>query len=349
MAATREGNLVGEVALSDAGVSVGSKSVAWDNVLYVVTGLAVKPSASPQAVRFKNGETWCVEISAVSGGKLTLGAGVLGKREVALDAVAALDLGRTAAPLGGQKSGTLYKDKGEPLPGKLMWIDERRLAIDSPLGVLTLQRDSGLNRYVLATDVAALKGDVITLVDGSVLCGAAKLSAGGIEIEHAALGKHAVALANIVSIARHPAWAAYLTEMEMTAKCVPLVARAVGPQRLEGAEGGGTFFKAIRMCPLTEARFKPPAGAGKATLRATVLPIPGAKGDAVVRISAGGKTVFEQEIAAGATGKELAVELPAGAVEELTITVDYGGKLAFPSGVILQDPYLVWMPPTSQP
>lgn len=332
--AAKDGTFTGPVTISPAGVTAKEKSVKWDDVLYVCTGQPMV-AASTNAVRFANGDVWNVEIVTLTDGQLTLGKGLLGGRKLSLDGVAALDLGSAAAAPVDGKSNTLLREKGQPVPGTLLWVDGKQLAIESPLGALTLSRSGGWVRYVLSSEASATaKDDQIVLTDGSILCGQAKPVDNGVELQHPLLGKYVIPAANIAAIVRHPAWGMYLTDAPINAKCTPLLTKALLPE-IGGTSG--EFLASVRIWATCRLEYKLPAGAK--SLRTWLLPVDGAKGAAVVRMSVSGKEILRKGIAAESEASAIALDLPAG--DTLVIEVDYGPAMAFPCGIVLADPVVV--------
>ncbi len=60
------------------------------------------------------------------------------QREVPLDQIASIEF-KPGKTIGGEP-GTLYRDQGEPIPGKLVWIRDKDIAIDCELGIVPVPR-----------------------------------------------------------------------------------------------------------------------------------------------------------------------------------------------------------------
>ena len=346
MVLTADARLDGDVAFTDAGPRVGGKTVPWDAVLCVVPQGRVQTLIAPGAVRLAGGEVWRGDILGLSAGKLTVRLALFGRREMDVRQVVGIEFAAT----GGADAavpGTLYREKGEPVPGTLMWIDEGRLAIDSPLGVLTLPRE-GAVRYVFpaAAKPAAAEGDEIGLIDGSVLRGKARPVVGGLQVEHPVLGAIKIDAGLVRYIARPSA------RMVDLATLAPAAVTAVGPlgpaaagatvesHRGDAAVGGAAACLAsVRVEPKTTIRYRLPPGGGKAVFTARLLPVEGARGDVRVRVLAGGQTLLEKELAAGAAPMDVRADVPGDG--ELAVEVDFGARMAFPCGVVLADPMIV--------
>ena len=52
------------------------------------------------------------------------------------------------SPDNGKQPSTLYRFEGEPIPGKLIWIRQKDIAIESPLGIIPIPRQ-GVRRYMM--------------------------------------------------------------------------------------------------------------------------------------------------------------------------------------------------------
>jgi len=365
-------------------VAVSGKAVPWDAVVYVLPlGQAAAPGpvrppvlgAGAGAVRWANGEVWRADIARLSGGKLSVRSALLGTQEIEARQAAAVEFVPGAAAPGGAAAGALYRDKGEPIPGTLLWIDETRLAIDSPLGVLTLPREGALG-YVFPAGpkpaagrrVAQVTGpDEVGLADGSILRGTLRPTAKGLDLRHAVLGTVNIDAGQVRFVTRYGGRATDLTRLApasvtATGLLGKMPAEAAMTCRRAGDAGwaGGAYAAVMTLQPKTVVEFKLPqvedstgrTGAGArvtwATLRlvARVAPADGARGDVHVRIAAGGTVVFEEDLAPGAKPMPVAADLPqvedsTGRTARLTIEVDFGRRLGFPCGACIEDPLVI--------
>jgi len=367
---TVDARLEGDLAWADGCVAVSGKAVPWDAVVYVLPlGQAAAPGpvrppvlgAGAGAVRWANGEVWRADIARLSGGKLSVRSALLGTQEIEARQAAAVEFVPGAAAPGGAAAGALYRDKGEPIPGTLLWIDETRLAIDSPLGVLTLPREGALG-YVFPAGpkpaagrrVAQVTGpDEVGLADGSILRGTLRPTAKGLDLRHAVLGTVNIDAGQVRFVTRYGGRATDLTRLApasvtATGLLGKMPAEAAMTCRRAGDAGwaGGAYAAVMTLQPKTVVEFKlPQAGAGArvtwATLRlvARIAPADGARGDVHVRIAAGGTVVFEEDLAPGAKPMPVAADLPQAA--RLTIEVDFGRRLGFPCGACIEDPLLI--------
>jgi hypothetical protein len=356
---TFDARLEGDVTFADGRLDVAGKAAPWNTVIYALPQTSARTLSAAGAVRLAGGEVWRAEILTLSNKRLAVRSALLGAREIDLGLVSQLEFtaARAASPAPADDAqdpaaGTLYREKGEPVPGTLLWVDETHLALDSPLGVLTLPRE-GLVRYKFpdrARAAPAGGGDRVGLIDGSVISGAAKPVAGGVQIEHPILGTMKFAAGLIQYVRRGDARVADLVAgvpASMTTSGVFEKAAAAKPI-LVSYQGGAKTEKmqhlaAERLEPKTVVRYELRQEAGKKVrLTGRASPIEGGRGDAVLRISAGGKTLFERTIAPGAATVPLAVDLPE--AKELVLEVDFGPRIAFPCGVLLEDPLLITAP-----
>ena len=343
---TADARLEGDVAFADGQITVGGRAVAWDAVRAVVVaaGAPAVVAAATGTVRWADGEVWRAELIALSAGRVNVSFGVFGKHEADARRIAAVDFFSSGEP-GHDAPGTLFRDQGEPIPGTLLWVDQSRLAIDSPLGVLTLPRQ-GVMRYVFpAAGKAAVSPasiDEVGLMDGSILHGTARAVVGGVRLEHPILGTLKLDARAVRSVVRLDgrAWSLARLVPQSVTSAGPFGAAKKGPRSLSDFGGHGPFFaSALTIQPETAIRYRLDQAKGRAlALRARVEPIEGARGDARLLILAGGKTVAEREVVPGAGPDDIAVDLPAADVE---IRVEFGRRIAFPCGVVLADAMVV--------
>jgi len=354
----------GDVKFADGRLEAAGKTVPWNEVLYAAQDRVQRTLSAAGAVHLAGGEVWRADILSLSGKRLALRSALLGAREIDPALVSALDFlapqprgtgsawAETAPRPAAGATGTLYRDKGEPVPGTLLWIDETRLAIDSPLGVLTLARE-GLVRYEFPAGRKAATAtglDEVGLVDGTVIRGSAKPVPGGVAVEHAVLGTLRLGDQLIRFVARQPAGVIDLgsrppssvTQSGILDKSGPSRPAAIASER-PCATGTAKSLTALRLEPKTVMKWDLRGEAGKPSrLSGRICPIEGARGDAHLRILAGGKTILEKDIGPGAAVEPLALDLAA--AQELAVEVDFGPRIGFPCGIVLEDPIVVAAP-----
>ena len=190
--------------------------------------------------------------------------------------------------------------------------------------------------------VHTLTSDEVALTDGTLLHGLADPNADGFAIEHTRLGSLALPASLIRSVTRHPNSVVYLAERPFrTVETQPLITQSVRPGviRHPRVYGAASWVKGVRVHPTTSLSYRLPDASGKTRVFRTGLqPIPGSRGDVHLRVSVGGRTLHERQLAGGQPWLALSLELPAGS--DLTIAVSFGKHIRFPCGLILCDPHV---------
>ncbi len=343
---TLDARLEGDVNFADGRIDVGGKSVPWDAVLYIMPDGRVRTLGAPGAVRLVGGQVWRADILRLSAGRLTIRSRLWGRREIDAAGVAAIEFARGAPKADGAKPATLYREDGEPIPGSLLWIDPSRLAIDSPLGVLTLSRE-GLLCYVFdragAGGANTGTGDDVGLVDGTVLRGRATPKAGHLVLEHPIHGNLNLP-AEIVRYVRRPVdGVSHLAALAPTSAVStgvfgPQAAPAISVRRLaETPQADALVTLTVR--PKTELCYEVAPGEGR-WLVARLRPVAKARGEVRVWIAAGGAVLDEVVLTPDAAPVPLHLELPPEA-RDLTVEVDFGRRIGFPCGAVFEDPLLI--------
>jgi hypothetical protein len=244
----------------------------------------------------------------------------------------------------------LYREKGEPIPGNLLWLRESVMAIDSPLGVLPVPQQGAI-RYLFRDPVSGFPRDgedELGLIDGSVFRGRLSASSNGMALAHATLGAMSVSWAAVRYIQRSPP---VLTRLGLPPAGDTEVHGPAGPPaapRLldyrtgaERREPAPLCLTAVRMQPVTVARYRLQGREGrKAWFHAVAAPVPECRGDVRISLQVAGATAYERTLLCTNSPVAVSIDLPAG--EELTIKVDFGGKLLYPCGVDWQDPCVVF-------
>ncbi len=312
---------------------MGDKQVGFEQVLLAVRE-APSSLSQPQTIHLKSGERWMVECRRLALKKLRVYSPLFGERDIDAARLAALDF-IVRPDVRGAAANTLYRQEGEGVPGTVLWIDAARLAIETPLGVLTLPRE-GCLRYVFAADAApalAAGQDLVTLIDGSIFLGKAKIVSAAIEIEHELLGTVTLPLGAIRSIQRNPPGATYIRSA--TVKQAELIAPAQ-PEKtaaLADEESGRPWMRSTLLEAKSSARLAMPKDA--ASFSAVVQ----CTGQSIVKIRAGSKVLAEKKIARNDPPCLLTADVAGSA--ELAIDVDFDGTMTFPCGIILADPLVL--------
>ena len=343
---TRAGRMTGAVRFEDGRLRVGDTAVGWEQVVSIAGLPRARTVPPPHAVRLTSGDVFRGRIESLSGGKLKVRLAMFGPREIDVKHVASLDFAADLPSPRASAKHTLLRAGQEPMPGALLWIDDRQLAVDGPLGVLRLPRE-GTTRYVFAPtgDAPLVDCDEVHLVDGSVLRGGCKPVKGGLQLEHPLLGKLPVPAAALRAAVRCDGTVTFLTEHSPAAATTTSLLGGKTLARVERLGAGSVaarsmgFVRALCIEPRTTVRYALPKRASAVTLRARVEPAAGSRGDVTLRITAGERTLLLRKIAARGKQDSLTVALPADGV--ITIEVDFLDHVRLPAGVILVDPILL--------
>ena len=347
---TAAGIFAGEMSPREGAILIGGATVPLGEVLTVVRDTGGNTISAAQALRMINGEIWCGSILGLETNALIFRGDLFGERTVETEAVATLDFSRRIAPTTAGKRGMLYREKGEPIPGSLLWIRESTLAIDCPLGVLPVPRQ-GVIRYQFKAPVSAVprkEEDEIGLIDGSVFRGRLSLVSNGLDLAHASLGKVSVPWTAVRYLLRSPPELTRLGlpaagDVETRGPAAPPAAPQLLDYRtgLEPRQPAPACLTAVRMLPITVARYRLQGREGrKAWFRAVVVPVPECRGDVRISLQVAGASAYERTLPCTNDALTVSLELPPG--EDLTIKTDFGGKLLYPCGVDWQDPCVVF-------
>lgn len=337
--------LNGKVSFDRGALRVSGKNILWRDVILMVADPSSAAFPPPQTVRLKNGEVWPATMVTVEEGKLSLSSKLLGKRTIPISTVASIDFRSGLSGTAHARKGVLYREKGEPLPGKLLWLDTTHIAIDSALGVLKLQR-KGLLRYRCAWESRRPPGDntdVITLIDGAIYRGQSRPETRTLEMQHKQLGNVSIPVTALKTLVRHTNRTRFLTDaLPKLQKTFPLLdEKAVRPRvtRL-ASDRDGAWARALQIEPKSLVRWSQPTQSGlSASFRTVVRPMPNCRGQAHVKLMVNGKTVFDRKLGRQDRPVPVSVALPAG--KAFDVAVDFGNAPFFPCGVVLEDPHLV--------
>ncbi len=140
----------GAIAVAGGVIQVGKASVKWPDVRVAVNDSADRAAAEPDALHLANGEVWTGKIAKAGGGQVTLVSALLGSRVVKTAELQAIDFVPGLPAPTAAKTGRLYRVKGRPVDGDLVWIEADRAAVDTALGAVAMDRKL-LQRYVFAS------------------------------------------------------------------------------------------------------------------------------------------------------------------------------------------------------
>jgi hypothetical protein len=297
---------------------------------------------SATLVRLANGDSLFADFELHETGVLKLVGAVIGAHEIDLQEVAQLDFNPRVPGGSSIRNGFLYRDEGDPIPGKPVKVTRDTVSFDCPLGIVELPR-IGLVRYGFARENEsgdAGPSDEIGLVDGSILSGKVTLDGENLVLAHPVLPSISVAWTQVNYFRRarpDVLWLSQVRDVETRLQGAPFPAAA--PHAVDArAWGGQSVVHTIRLGAETVAVYPLPAG-GKRVFRARVAPLHGSRGEVVVGLEVSGRTLFKEALASGAGSKVLSLDLPAG--DTLTVHVSFGERLSYPCGIDLGDAYVV--------
>lgn len=346
---TRGERMVGPVAVRAGGLTVGERAAVAGEVLFALFDRPGETFRQPNTVRMTNGEAWHCDVLALAADKLTIRSNLFGTKEVQRASVRALEFQAKLPPEAGLEAQTLYRRRGEPLPGAMLWISPTQIAVDSPLGAIAMDR-KGVTRFILSTELTLDADDgeaEVVLVDGSVLKGKLTLAAGQVRLRHAMLGELHLPAKVVRSVLCHAADVAYVTQLPFEARSTRLVAAAekgdTVRRRLPGEASAHAPGSVQSLCiqPATTVTFRLAGqSSGGRVLRASVSAVDSARGAARLRVRAAGRVAFEKEISASPKAPEW-ISVALGESAEITIEVAFGASMRFPCGVVLGDPHVV--------
>ena len=296
----------------------------------------------PGAVHLLDGEIWNAEIRTVEGaGKkkvLNIRSQIFGEKKIPLSAIASMEF-VAGAPDDSREPGTFYRRDGDPLPGSLIWVRAKDIAIRSPLGVIPVPRASAL-RFVLAKPPpqAQHSGDEIGLTDGSVLFGTTRFDGNQLLLQHETLGELQLAWNAVHYLRRNIPGLIWLDTVPQT------VMEAIGPALPPPAPRITTTVteshtRSLRIMPHTVLRLSLPAPHGPGVFRGQLHPVPGNRAKLEVTALDGSSPVWTRKIAADSPPIPLSPALSRG--EELTLKIAFDGPLAFPCGIDLRDAHVI--------
>ena len=342
--------LEGTIEVRDCGMLIAGAAVPFSEVLTAVRDGGENTISAAQAIRMINGEIWCGSILGLETNGLAFRGNLFGERMIETEGIATLDFSRRIAPTAAGKRGMLYRGKGEPIPGSLLWIRESTLAIDCPLGVLPVPRQ-GVIRYQFKAPLSAVprkEEDEVGLIDGSVFRGRLSLVSNGLDVAHASLGKVSVPWAAVRYLLRSSPELMRLGlpaagDVETRGPDAPPAAPRFLDYRsgLEPRQPTPVCLTAVRMLPITVTRYRLQGREGrKAWFRAVVVPVPECRGDVRISLQVAGATAYARTLPCTNDALTVSIELPPG--EDLTIKTDFDGKLLYPCVVDWQDPCVVF-------
>lgn len=329
----------GPLTLDKKRLAVGKQFVEMDSVLQVVCANEAISFETFGALRLIDGQVLFGHLLELKDGKFSIENPMFKRSDAPLEQIASIEFkpGKSS----GGTPGTLYRDQGEPIPGKLVWIRQKDVAIDCDLGVVPVPRTS-IQRLVLAKLRPQVDSsqDELALIDGNLLRGTLRTEDEGLVLDHSTLGTLNLRWSQVLYIRRAIKGVTWLDGLngEVLERLGPVLPPPA-PSVVAGFAENSDCLRAIRVMPKTVTRYKLPTGPDKRTLRGVLAPVPGCRADINVRVKDGKNVLWEKQIAANSGS--IAVEVDLKHASEFTIEVDFVERIAFPCGVDWRDTHVL--------
>lgn len=348
MILTRDRRIEGPVSLGRGAVILGGTAYRAERLILAVTDWDTQTIPAPHVLHLATGEAWRGAVVRLRGGALVFRSPVFGTRELSTNAVLRMDFVPNADPRE-IAVGTLFRRAGEAVPGPILWINERAIAIESPLGSLRIPEETALAYALRAAPPAAPAASAtdVETIDGTILRGAARIEPDKILLQHGLLGAIEIPAAAVRAIRNWGPGYALLADLAPAALSVapihdrPLrdAAWAFDVCRI-GQAGPFRSLRTVRLQAGAEVRYaRPAAFRGPAVLRALVAPDPASREPVRLSVRVGNRIAGARELAPGQPAAELSAPLPAG--EEVTLGVAFGDRALFPASVLIGDAVLL--------
>jgi hypothetical protein len=326
---------------TDAGPELPGRIVAWPDVLRVSQPDGGLMLPGPHRVRLRQGDLLVGRVVEARSGRVVLAMGWRERVSIALDAVASIEL-EADLPWPPARTGVLERHGGGPLPSRLLWLHDGKLAVDSALGVLTVPAGAA-RRFVFppGNPIDAQRRDTLVLHDGTTLHGRVTPRASGAGIEHEVLGSLQVPW---------PLLRVYTRSQTRLRQLSDLTLAGWRGESLLGVKLPLDAFvhigdtQAARVTwtlqPNVNLRFELPGHSRPRHLLARLEPLADQRGSVVLRVTGNGVPPWEREIAADTQAQDVRIAIGPTATS-FEISVILGSPARLPAGVRLIDPYLV--------
>lgn len=344
VALTTAGRRLGPLKVTGEQLISGQKPVAADSLLLGINVNDAPVEAAPNppppnAIRLISGEIWHAQIQGLEGNTLAINSPLIGQRKVPLASIASIEFQYTEANVP-REPGHLYRTGAEPIPGTLVWVRDKDIAVDCPLGVIPIERPT-VERYVLAKTSPTIPSGthVVGLVGGGLLRGKVAFAGNQLVVTHSVLGELKLDWKTVEYLRSTVSGVDWLEDLAMVADERPADSLPPPPPFWMDGEGE-THLRTLRIMPESPARFVLKTNAaGKARLMGEIAPVHGCRASMKVTILSGESPVWNQAIPAGSPPVPLSLELSA--ATQLTIKVEFAGPVSFPCGIELRDPVVL--------
>ena len=318
-----------------------NESTPFENTLSLFTNKPVKFQGNADFIRLRNGEVWYCKITGIENQSITVQTSFAGNQSIPMNQISMLEFNKKEkSPDNGKQPGTLYRLVGEPIPGKLIWIREKDIAIESPLGIIPIPRQ-GIRRFVVSNE--NLGGtdarDELALSDGTRIRGDISIDEAGnhLSLTHDIVGKLRFPLNGIHSLKRRPKNVAWLSDLRAkTYKATGPVMPPPSPKLIKSLKSSITSLKVNPESRITYS--VPELSPGKIIFRSTIVPGQGNRGSVITSLGTLNKNTITN---INPDSKEQFVQIMIEPGSELELKVNFQGRLIFPCAIELRDAHFV--------
>ena len=318
-----------------------NESTPFENTLSIFTNKPVNFQANVDFIRLKNGESWSCKITGIEDQKINVQTTFAGNQSIPLNQIRMLEFNKKAkGPENGNQPGTLYRLQGEPIPGKLIWIREKDIAIESPLGIIPIPRQ-GIRRFVVSDQNSQETNsrDELALTDGTRIRGDVIIDDAGdhLSVTHDIVGKLRFPLNGIHSLKRRPKNVAWLSDLRAkTYKATGPIIPPPSPKIIKSLKSSITSLKINPQSRITYS--VPELSPGQILFRSTIVPGQGNRGSVVTSLGSLNKNTTTN---IDPDSKEQLVQIMMEPGSELELKVNFQGRLIFPCAIELRDAHFV--------
>ncbi len=322
-------------------INTNNETTSLENTLSINTNNPVALPGNADFVKFKNGEVWFCTITAIENQKIKIQTRFAGTQSLSLSQISMLEFNKKEmSPENGNQPGTLYRSEGEPIPGKLIWIRQKDIAIESPLGIIPIPRQ-GVRRFVVSNEnLQQIKNlDELSLTDGTKVMGNITIEEGGdhFSMIHPIVGKLRFPINNVHSLKRNPKNVVWLSDL--IAKEYKAAGPIIPPPAPKSLKPSELALNALKINPTSKITYEvPKLGDGKIIFRSTIFPSEGNRGSATTSLVSVEKNIVTN-IDPKSKGQLIQINIEPGSVLELE--VNFQGRLIFPCAVELRDAHFV--------
>lgn len=318
-----------------------NESTPFENTLSIFTNKPVTFQGNADFIRFRNGEVWYGKITGIEDQKINFQTSFAGNQSIPLNQIWMLEFNKKEkSPDNGTQPSTLYRLQGEPIPGKLIWIREKDIAIESPLGIIPIPRQ-GIRRFVVSAQKSqeTNTGDELALADGTRIRGDVIIDEAGdhLSVTHDIVGKLRFPLNGIHSLKRRPKNVAWLSDLRAkTYKAIGPIIPPPSPKLIKSLKSSITSLKVNPESRITYS--VPELSPGKIIFRSTIVPGQGNRGSVITSLGTLDKTTTTN---INPDSKEQLVQIIIEPGSELELKVNFQGRLIFPCAIELRDAHFV--------